>query len=88
MYRVIKGFTDLQDDYYPYKTGDLFPRKGLEVSPERLKELASNNNRRKAPLIELVEENPIATAMNPSEEPVEPVIEDKPKKRGRKKNAD
>lgn len=89
MYRVVKGFTDLQDDHYPYKTGDLFPRKGLNVSSERLAELASNKNKRKEPLIELVEENPIETAMNPPEEPTEPEkTQEKPKKRGRRKNAD
>lgn len=56
MYRVIKHFTDLQDNKQPYNPGDEFPRDGLNVNKKRLNELASNKNRRKEPLIELVEE--------------------------------
>lgn len=55
-YRVIHYFTDLQDLDYPYKVGDLFPRQGLSVSEERLKELSSDANKRGMPLIELVSE--------------------------------
>ena len=53
-YRVIHYFTDLQDLDYPYKVGDIFPRQGLSVSEERLKELSSSANKRGMPLIELV----------------------------------
>lgn len=53
MYKVIKYFTDLQDNDCPYKEGDIFPRKGVEVSEERLAELSGSNNRRKEPLIKL-----------------------------------
>lgn len=56
MYKVIQQFVDLQDFRRPYNVGDIFPRKGLSVSEERLKELSSNNNRQKKPLIKLVEE--------------------------------
>lgn len=56
MYKVIKFFTDLQDNRHPYNEGDVFPRKGLEVSEERLAELAGSDNLRKEPLIALVEE--------------------------------
>ncbi len=56
MYEVIHFFTDLQDDNYPYNAGDIFPHNGLKVSEERLKELSSNNNRQKKPLIRLAEE--------------------------------
>lgn len=55
MYKVIKFFTDLQDDNFPYEVGDTFPRKGVTVTEERLAELAGSNNKRKEPLIELVE---------------------------------
>lgn len=55
-YRVIHYFTDLQDLDYPYKVGDVFPRQGLSVSEERLKELSSDANKRGMPLIELVTE--------------------------------
>lgn len=33
-YRVIKYFTDLQDNGYAYKVGDLFPHKGFKVSED------------------------------------------------------
>lgn len=55
MYKVIKYFMDLQDKNHPYNVGDVFPRKGLEVSAERLAELAGPNNKQGVPLIERVE---------------------------------
>ena len=36
MYKVIKYFTDLQDNEHPYNAGDTFPRDGLTVSRERI----------------------------------------------------
>lgn len=56
MFKVIKYFTDLQDNNHPYKVGDIYPREGLEPSEERYAELAGKENLRKEPLIELVEE--------------------------------
>lgn len=56
MYEVIHYFTDLQDNEYPYNVGDIFPRDGLTVSEERLKELSGNNNKQRKPLIKFVEE--------------------------------
>lgn len=56
MYKVIKYFVDLQDNEFPYKVGDTFPREGLEVSAERLAELAGNDNKQKTPLIIKVSE--------------------------------
>lgn len=58
MYKVIKYFTDLHDNDYPYKAGETFPRKGLSVTEGRLAELAGKNNKQGAPLIKLVEEAP------------------------------
>lgn len=55
-YKVIHYFTDLQDFNHPYKVGDTFPRLGLKVSEERLKELSSNKNKQKKPLIQLVKD--------------------------------
>ena len=55
MYKVIKYFTDLKDDNHPYNVGDSFPRKGLEVTSERLKELSGKDNKQGVPLIRLVE---------------------------------
>lgn len=56
MYRVIKAFTDLQDNNHKYHTGDTFPRDGVKVSKSRLEELSSNRNRRHEPMIEEVAE--------------------------------
>lgn len=52
MFKVIKFFTDLQDNDFPYEVGDPFPRKGLEVTEERLTELLGCDNLQKQPLIE------------------------------------
>ena len=56
MYEVIHYFTDLQDNEYPYNVGDIFPRDGLTVGEERLKELSGRNNKQHKPLIKFVEE--------------------------------
>ena len=56
MYRVIKAFTDLQDNNHAYSVGDTFPYNGVEVGAERIAELASDKNRRGVPLIEKVAE--------------------------------
>ncbi len=55
-YTVIKKFTDLQDNNYKYHAGDLYPRDGLEVSAARIKELSTDQNRRKTPLISAIVE--------------------------------
>lgn len=55
MYKVVKHFTDLQDNNHSYKVGDTYPRAGLEVKPERLAELAGPNNKQGVALIEKVE---------------------------------
>ena len=52
MYKVIKHFTDLQDNNFAYQVGDEYPRKGMSVLPSRIKELASDKNRQGCPLIE------------------------------------
>lgn len=54
--KVIKYFTDLQDNNHEYNEGDVFPREGKEVSEERLAELSTKNNRQGFPLIERVQE--------------------------------
>lgn len=51
MYKVVKYFEDLQDNRHPYNEGDTYPRKGLNVSEERIAELASDKNRRGVSLI-------------------------------------
>ena len=61
MYKVIKSFTDLQDNNYAYYVGDTFPHNGVEVGAERIAELASDKNRRGIPLIEEIAEKPKRT---------------------------
>ena len=58
MYKVIKYFTDLQDNNYAYYVGDTFPRNGVEVGAERIAELSSDKNLQGVPLIEEVAEKP------------------------------
>ena len=56
MYKVIKHFTDMQDNNFAYQVGDEYPRKGLSVLPSRIKELATDKNRQGVPLIEEIPE--------------------------------
>ena len=60
MFRVIKYFTDMQDNNFAYDPKDparnTYPRKGLSVLPSRIKELASDKNRQGCPLIEEIPE--------------------------------
>lgn len=58
MYKVIKFFTDLHDNSYPYDVGDTFPREGVTATEGRLAELSGSNNKQGQPLIEKVEEAP------------------------------
>lgn len=66
-YKVINYFTDLQDNNHAYNVGDTFPRKGKEVSKERLTELSNTSNRQGKPLIERVDEQVNYSDMNVSE---------------------
>ena len=68
MYKVIKYFTDLQDNNYAYYVGDTFPRNGVEVGAERVAELSSDKNLQGVPLIEEVVEKPKRTRKKKSEE--------------------
>lgn len=77
MYKVINFFTDLQDFNHPYKVGDVFPRQGMNVSEERLKELAGSKNKQGKPLIEKIEEEIVV-------EPTEKVERKKRQRNARK----
>ena len=68
MYKVIKYFTDLQDNNYAYYAGDTFPHNGVEVGAERIVELSSDKNLQGVPLIEEVAEKPKRTRKKKSEE--------------------
>lgn len=66
-YKVIAIFTDRQDNRHRYNAGDIFPRQGLPVSEERIRELSTNENRRGIPLIEKIEDD-FSQYMNPPKE--------------------
>lgn len=68
MYKVIKSFTDLQDNNHAYSVGDTFPHDGVDVDAERIAELASDKNRLGVPLIEEVVEKPKRTRKKKDEE--------------------
>ena len=68
MYKVIKSFTDLQDNNYAYSVGDTFPRNGVESGAERISELASDKNLQGVPLIEEVVEKTKRTRKKKDEE--------------------
>ena len=68
MYKVIKYFTDLQDNNYAYYVGDTFPRNGVEASAERVAELSSDKNLQGVPLIEEVVEKPKRTRKKKDDE--------------------
>ena len=53
MFRVVRGFTDLQDDNHYYKIGDTYPREG-SVHIDRVRYLASADNKYGEPFIEEV----------------------------------
>lgn len=92
MYRVLEYFTDLQDDGYAYHEGDTFPREGVEVTEDRIKELSTRANKRGIPLIEAIADKkiPKKAVSEVTGEPVEektdvsPSESEKPKKRARK----
>lgn len=80
MYRVIRYFTDLQDNDYAYNVGDVYPRQGVAVTGERIAELASAENRQKTPLIESVDEPDAEVSAEDTAE-----IEDEPKQKRKRK---
>lgn len=88
MYKVIKYFTDLQDDNYPYVPGDKYPRDGLEVSNERIIELATVDNKQNTQLITFVEDEDVKEVDDLSDLNTDGVQNDeteKPKKPATKK---
>ena len=97
MYIVTKPFYDLQDvtkadhtkdgdiprEFWLYKAGDIYPRDGANPpSEQRIRELASDDNKQGTPLIAWVEPEPEPTPEPVSEpEPVEePAKEEEPAK--------
>ena len=92
-YIVVKDFSDIQDERHVYHAGDIFPRMGLEVSEERVAELASKDNKRGEILIEAIDveqegsqESEIRSVSDETEVFDEIIAEEKksPKKRNKK----
>lgn len=77
MYKVIRGFFDLEDYkdtksgrvYHEYVEGDEYPRAGIEPGAERVALLASDDNLQGEPLIESVGGS--TDAVDPEDEPGE-----------------
>ena len=69
MYRVIYPFSDLQDSNYAYCVGDIFPRDGMNVNEQRLKELAGEKNQQGRVLIEFVGESATQRDVQTEEKP-------------------
>lgn len=84
MYKVVKFFTDAQDNGYAYNVGDTYPRDGKVVDKSRIKSLLTSANRQKTPMIIKVE--PLVQQEIVEQEVIPlKVEEDVPKtKRGRK----
>lgn len=68
MYKVIKHFTDLHDENYPYSVGDTFPRLGVKVTDARIKELSGCENKQGMPLIEKVADEALPAAVRKAAE--------------------
>lgn len=69
MYRVIAPFIDLVDGEHPYHVGDAYPLEGHIASEARIKELSTDRNKLKKPLIEEVPE-PVAEVKKTPKAPV------------------
>lgn len=80
-YKVIRFFTDLQDNGYAYNVGDAFPRDGMAVTADRIAELSTCANKQGVPLIEEVRIS-VETVMKADKAES---VEDEPKKRSRKR---
>lgn len=84
-YIVLTRFADLRDGSRVYEAGENYPRPGLDVSPERIAELAGSDNRIGYPLIKRVE-TPIEPGNSePKETPTEPPKSAMRGRRSRKK---
>lgn len=89
MYKVIKYFTDLQDNEHPYNAGDTFPRDGLTVSRERIIELATASNKQSTPLITFIEDKSNqAQSENEAVEPENEAVESEKQKKDETKKSE
>lgn len=87
MYRVIEFFTDLQDNNHAYNVDDTFPRDGMAVTPDRIKELSGTQNKRGIALIEEVRGAEETAVTEETDDKAAPV-ENEPRKRTRKRKTE
>lgn len=71
MYKVVKKFVDLQDKNHLYNVGDCYPRRGKDVSENRIQELATSNNKIGVPLIKEIPVKPTKKALKKEVEQTE-----------------
>lgn len=71
MYKVIKAFTDKQDNNHVYFSGEPYPRKGYAPEKDRIAELAGNKNKLGYPLIAKTTDTPEEAHERVLEVPVE-----------------
>ena len=83
-YTVLEYFTDLKDNGYAYKAGDIYPREGYEPTPERIEELSTKKNVRKRPLIKAISASK-TVVIEEATASSEDTAEEKPKKRSKKR---
>lgn len=72
---VIRNFYNgekTEENYF--ETGKTFPKKGQEVSEERLRELSTTSNKLKRPFIKLNKDFKFTTAANDGEEKDEEIV--------------
>ena len=84
MYETIVEFKDIKDEGYRYRVGESYPRTGFYVSPERLNELSTPNNRRHIAVIREVAVREPETGKNAAGKPVDECSlteDEKPRKR-------
>ena len=55
-YHVMSYFKDTLDGGFVYHVGDQYPRHGYEPTQERIRELSTNENIRKKPLIKKIQQ--------------------------------
>ena len=87
MYVVKVFFTDLQDNNHAYNVGDTFPRDGMAVTPDRIKELSGTQNKRGIALIEEVRGAEETAVTEETDDKAAPV-ENEPRKRTRKRKTE
>lgn len=90
-YEVLEYFTDLQDNDYEYKVGDVYPHEGYTPTDKRISDLASAKNVRKHPIIKAIAASKMleipetpAEVNDAPDTDAEEITEEKPKKRKRK----